>query len=344
MRAMLTVYRRHLKTCRHRHKGRAYQGCECPVWVDGKLEGREIRKSLDTRDLKAATRKAAEIENPNGKVLRYFVRHCENSRVLTLPGVAADIIDAYRTSRLIGVITWSKELETLRQFFGWCVKRRWATENPAGHVKMPRNIRPAEEVRPYTPEELTRILMAAPQIGRANYERKRALAVVLLLRHTGLRITDVATLRRDRIRPNGRLHLRTQKTGGEVYLPLPGELLGALTDLPFPRGSEPWCPWFFWNGISKTAVVKGITERTLTAVFRKAKIHGGKAHRFRHSLATEILARGGSMQDVADVLGISVKIAEKHYAKWNLARQERIDRLMQGMWPAGGYTAGTRPN
>ena len=35
------------------------------------------------------------------------------------------------------------------------------------------------------------------------------------------------------------------------------------------------------------------------------------------------------MQDVADVLGISSAIAERHYAKWSLAREERIFRLME---------------
>ena len=66
----------------------------------------------------------------------------------------------------------------------------------------------------------------------------------------------------------------------------------------------------------------------MAAVFLRSGVPGAKSHRFRHTLATELLERGGSMQDVADVLGISIKVAERHYAKWSAGRQERIDRLM----------------
>jgi integrase len=66
-------------------------------------------------------------------------------------------------------------------------------------------------------------------------------------------------------------------------------------------------------------------------VFRKAKIAGAHAHRFRHTLATDILARGGTMADVAGVLGISEHIARRHYAKWSAARQERIATIVRAV-------------
>lgn len=37
---------------------------------------------------------------------------------------------------------------------------------------------------------------------------------------------------------------------------------------------------------------------------------------------------GGTMADVADVLGISEYIARRHYAKWSPARQQRISSIM----------------
>jgi phage-related protein len=43
----------------------------------------------------------------------------------------------------------------------------------------------------------------------------------------------------------------------------------------------------------------------LAPVFRKAKIVGAHAHRFRHTRSTDIVARGGTMAEMADVLGIS---------------------------------------
>ena len=65
------------------------------------------------------------------------------------------------------------------------------------------------------------------------------------------------------------------------------------------------------------------------AVFQKAGIKNAHSHRFRHTLATEILTRGGTEQDAADILGISANIVRKHYAKWTIQRQERIFRIME---------------
>jgi hypothetical protein len=46
-------------------------------------------------------------------------------------------------------------------------------------------------------------------------------------------------------------------------------------------------------------------------------------------LATEILVKGGTEQDVAGILGISPVIVRKHYAKWAAARRQRISALIQ---------------
>ena len=73
----------------------------------------------------------------------------------------------------------------------------------------------------------------------------------------------------------------------------------------------------------------------LAPVFRKAKIVGAHAHRFRHTLATDILARGSTMADVAGVLGISEHIARRHYAKWSAARQQRISSIMSLVQASG---------
>src|SRR5690349_689281 len=51
---MLTIYRRHTKNCQHKTEGRQYRRCRCPIWVDGFLNGVEMRKSLGLRDWEKA--------------------------------------------------------------------------------------------------------------------------------------------------------------------------------------------------------------------------------------------------------------------------------------------------
>jgi hypothetical protein len=61
-------------------------------------------------------------------------------------------------------------------------------------------------------------------------------------------------------------------------------------------------------------------------------------------LATEILARGGTEQDCADILEGSVRVwFERHYAKWLQARQQRITKPFEAVYPgAYWYTTKSR--
>lgn len=354
--SMLNLWRRHTPNCKHRKKGRNHVGCNCPIWVDGTLHGKRFRRSAGGRDWQRALRKVATWESPAGKTLKAlpeaiesFLIHTQDlaygtrrnyRNVLRLMGsfcrseafthtaeLTVEALDRYRASRNIARSTQVKELQILRQFCGFCFERGWITENPAKRVKLPANVKPSP-VEPYTSTEVGRLLFACDRFGRAPYERLRARAMILLLRHTGLRISDVATLARERIQ-DGQIFLHTLKTGGQVLLPLPAELIAALDVLPLPKDAEPDCPYFFWNGVMGERAVIRNARRTLSAVFRYAKVPRARTHRFRHTMATDILVKGGTEQDVADVLGISPAIVRDHYAKWTPQRQQRISAIMR---------------
>jgi integrase/recombinase XerD len=62
---MLNVYRRHLKKCSHRQKGREYTKCSCPIWVDGELQGKRYGRSLKTCNWQRALRLVEQLERPN---------------------------------------------------------------------------------------------------------------------------------------------------------------------------------------------------------------------------------------------------------------------------------------
>lgn len=44
---MLTLYRRHQKSCEHRAKGRQYRRCKCPLWVDGFLYAQRYDQAIE---------------------------------------------------------------------------------------------------------------------------------------------------------------------------------------------------------------------------------------------------------------------------------------------------------
>jgi integrase len=170
--------------------------------------------------------------------------------------------------------------------------------------------------------------------------------MVLLLRHTALRISDVCTLRKDAIsweqeKSQWRVFLRTQKSGEPVFLPIPDGLKLVLDALPLPRNAPLDCPYFFWNGQTSRRAVVGIAERTLSAVFKRVK--NAHAHRYRHTLATRLLAQGATFQEVADILGNTAEIVRKHYGKWSKGRQDNIDRLMLAHFRTAPVTVPVTP-
>jgi integrase len=275
---------------------------------------------------------------------------CEREDISELADVNFDVLEDYRGGRHVSPVTWKVELQALRTFFGYCVSHKWITVNPAREMKSPRNIKP-NEVVPYTLHEEGEILAACDRIGgtrykrtAAIYERLRARGMVLLLRHTALRISDVCTLRKDSIswdagRVTWRVFLHTQKTGDPVFLPIPENLKLVLDALPLPRNAAQDCPYYFWNGVTSRRAVVGIAERTLATVFKESGVKNAHAHRYRHTLATRLLGEGASFQEVADILGNTEAVVRKHYGKWSKGRQDNIDRLMLAHFRTGAVTA-----
>jgi site-specific recombinase XerD len=122
------------------------------------------------------------------------------------------------------------------------------------------------------------------------------------------------------------------KNGKAIFLPLPPLLREKLAALPTPRGTIGASKYFFWSGNGKVrATIRGVT-RTLSRVFQHAGVEGAHAHRFRHTLATGVLEKGWTIDDLADVLGSTPNIIRKHYQQWSIRRQERISSLAQHMW------------
>lgn len=282
-------------------------------------------------------------------ILRRMVSFCGASDIKALEDTNVEALEDFRRSRSIGRVTWKGERQALVTFFGYCVSNKWITTNPAKELKTLRNLKP-NEIVPYTLQEETMILEACTRIGGgkynrsgARYEQLRARAMVMLLRHTALRISDVSTLRKDALSwdetgSTWRIFLRTQKTGEPVLLPIPDSLKLILEALPLPRNAAQDCPFYFWNGHTSKRAVVGIAERALYAVFQKSGVKDAHAHRYRHTLATRLLEQGATFEQAADILGNSPAVVRKHYGKWSKGRQDNIDRLMRAHFHTFPFT------
>jgi integrase/recombinase XerD len=367
-RIVLTLYRRHVKRCDHRHEGRDYRRCKCPIWADGLIGGQDIRESLKTRDWQKASdqvraweaRGTKEEDKPQDKSLisiaeawkrfdadaraqglrtstlykytllqRQMTAFSANEGLKALTQFDVDTVSRFRATWKDGPLAATKKLERLRAFLGFCRDRNWIDENPAKRLKSPKfDVRPTE---PFTNEEMMRINATATRkvlMAPAGSTKPRQLrALALLLRYTGLRISDAVGCSVDRLR-DGKIWLYTHKTGQHVYCPLPAFLTKELESLP--RASSRY--WFYaGNGTLETARKKW--SEALAKLFTDAEVQGGHAHRFRDTFACELLLDGCPIENVAAFLGHSdVRITQKHYSPWVLARQERAEADVRRSW------------
>ena len=193
---------------------------------------------------------------------------CEEAGIKAVGDVTTDALEDFRGTRTIGKVTWKVERQMLITFFHFCVSRKWISTNPAKELKPPRNLKP-NEVVPYTLQEESQILAACDQIGGgkynrsgARYEQLRARAMIMLLRHTALRVSDACTLCKDKVswdaeKNTWRVFLYTQKTGDPVFLPIPESLKLVLDAVPLPRNAALDCPCYFWNCASSRRAMVG---------------------------------------------------------------------------------------
>jgi integrase/recombinase XerD len=151
---------------------------------------------------------------------------------------------------------------------------------------------------------------------KANAVRLRALTLVL--RYSGLRISDAVTLMKDKIKDDI-LTLRTAKTGTAVRIPLPPSVLQALKEIK--TGNE----YYFWSGHGTPKSCASSYQRAFKRLYEIAEVENGHAHRWRDTFAVELLLSGMSLEQVSILLGHqSVRVTERHYSPWVKVRHVKI--------------------
>lgn len=113
-----------------------------------------------------------------------------------------------------------------------------------------------------------------------------------------------------------------------MFIPLPPFVADALDACP--RKSE---QYWFWTGQGSRQTLAGNWRRTFRRLCEIAGVRDGHPHRFRDTLAVELLLDGVPIERVAIVLGhSSIRITEKHYAPWVHARQAQLEADLAGAW------------
>jgi len=346
----LKLYRRHAAHCLHRDQGQNYTLCECPIYVYGVAQGKDVRQSLGTTDLTKAqaelrrfAQKPRELTTrvPSlAEAIERYLTDCQNRNLAEgtrvsykqtllafadfspphLAHITPDDVAALRDRGTREPRTRLREIVVLRTFLKFCVKRGWLEKNPADAVGNPQ-IPDSHEFAtvPYAREEVD-LLQAAADGWEATLQRT--------LLYTGLRIIDIARLRRTALEPSGHLRLyKIAKKGIPVKVKLPASLAQALRRLPAWEGNP---DYFFWDGKGTAHDHTKFLRAVILRIGQRAGVHA-TPHRYRDTFAVELVSKGTDLRTVQKLMGHrSIRITEK-YAHFSPAEQHLLDAATAGI-------------
>jgi integrase/recombinase XerD len=164
----------------------------------------------------------------------------------------------------------------------------------------------------------------------------RDCAILLILARLGLRSCEVAALRlEDLYWETGHINVRSRKAGRTVALPLPADVGKAIA--AYLKAVRPSCACreVF---VRKQAPVRGMSRISVGHVARRAFLRAGikgvslGAHTLRHTLASDLLRRGASLDEIGRILRHKDVSTTAIYAKVDMGTL----RPLAMRWPGGG--------
>jgi site-specific recombinase XerD len=170
---------------------------------------------------------------------------------------------------------------------------------------------------------------------RDTADGKRNYAVLLLLARLGLRACEIVALSLDDIDwDNGRLTIRC-KGGRWAQLPIPADVGEAIAI--YLRSGRPRCVCRHVF-LRHRAPIHGFAHSiTVSTIVRRSLIRAGidsvrkGAHLFRHTLATDLLRQGASLDEIGELLRHRSPNTTALYAKVDLTAL----RTLALPWPGG---------
>lgn len=233
-----------------------------------------------------------------------------------LGDISPDVIEDYKVERLEQILAkpnaesgngLAVEVSVLHSMFEQAVERRMIDSNPVrkSHVKA------ESEVNPFSGQELHDM--------RSACETDEEALIYTVLRHTGLRVSDAADLQWSHVQKT-EIVKRTLKRGVVVHIPMSYPLLVMLGTVPRINDHV--------INIKNNPVTTAQIRQVVRLTSRKASVKDATPHRYRHSLAVDLLLKGASVYEVAKVLGDSVATVEKHYLKFVPEMRQKLKGLL----------------
>ena len=193
--------------------------------------------------------------------------------------------------RGLAATTTARRLSALRQYFLFLFREGFRGDNPMLTIESPRRARPLPRYLSETEVDLLLRTAQAAADARPSLHSLRLVAMLEILYATGLRVSELITLRRDAIRDDRPILFVRGKGGVErmVHDPTAREHEAQLWASRGARGH-----------LSRVRVQQLLKQLAADAGLAPDKL---SAHKLRHAFATHLLAHGADLRAVQKMLG-----------------------------------------
>ncbi|MFH2202798.1 MAG: tyrosine-type recombinase/integrase, partial [Elusimicrobiota bacterium] len=241
-----------------------------------------------------------------------LTRFLEASPRETTPNHLRAYLDSLRR-RGLSSITIDRTYGGLRCFFRYLSQERIIPQNPITLVEKPKKSKPL--IKPLNLDQV-RLLLAQPRtktfVGFRNW------VMMLTLLDTGLRLSEILSLRRDRIDWQGSRFLVQGKGDKERTVPFGVAVKKALWEYAQWRGEVAGQDIFFLDQFGGKICTRHV-QITIKRYGKTAGIEGVRVspHTLRHTFATQYIRNGGDPFSLQAILGHSTLEMVRNYV--NLA-------------------------
>jgi integrase/recombinase XerD len=208
--------------------------------------------------------------------------------------------------------TRARRLSAIKQLYRFAFEEGWRSDNPAIQIAGPGQDKRLPKV--LSEDEVDQLLDAARHSGRNTSDQLRNTCLMELLYATGMRVSELVSLRVSAARGDPRLLLIMGKGSKERLVPLSDPAREALaawlvqrdkTDEAAQAKGKPASIYLFPSRGSAGYLTRHrfyllIKEFALTAGVDPSKV---TPHTLRHAFATHLLANGADLRAIQTMLG-----------------------------------------
>jgi integrase len=259
--------------------------------------------------------------------LREFEYFLNERRISFLHEITKSVMESFKVWRVTrirkrkfarGATSLSLDLAILHRAFGFALENETIVKNPVRMEGRPGE-NPQNGADPFRPRDLVSLREHAGE----------DLLSVLLLRWTGLRGSDAVSLTWKEVYFDRKeIERITQKRKKRVVLPIASELMFALElahEVRKPQASDR----VLINPATGNPLTRPRLYHRMLALGKRAGVPAAHPHRFRDTLAVDMLCRGATPYDVAKMLGDRIETVEKHYTPFVPELRERVRSILE---------------